>query len=277
MQHETTVRGKNDTRVKKGENTAVVEQIDSLRDDVGRVIKLSSNKAVPHMVEVKGKWKVQMPKDHPMLRVQLEVDVEAYSQFGLEMKLSKRCMTKGGKVLQVPKVSLLCDTGAQVDCVSRAQMRGLGLVEGQLLQPAVTVGCANGTAAHVVGIFFGKVTAMNGADKVQTKVMFYVVRSGGNILSRTTCETLGVIDKDFPRVAKHFDAETQVAAVSSGPVVYQEVGECDPDSELPCRCPRRQYIDPPDKIPYAPVPENRQKLEDWIKDYYVSGAFSARI
>ena len=103
--------------------------------------------------------------------MQLEVDVEAYRQFGLEARLSKKCMTKDGKVLQVPKVSLLCDTGAQVDCISRAQMRNLGLVEGQLLQPAVTVGCANGSEAHVVGIFFGKVTAMNGADRVQASVM----------------------------------------------------------------------------------------------------------
>ena len=84
----------------------------------------------------------------------------------MAVKLSKRCMTQKDKILQIPKVSLLCDTGAQVDCVSRAQMRGLGLVENQLLQPAVTVGCANGTVAHVVGIFFGKVTAMNGANKV---------------------------------------------------------------------------------------------------------------
>jgi len=25
--------------------------------------------------------------------------------------------------------------------------------------------------------------------------------------------------------------------------VYQEYGECDPDSELPCRCPRREFVD----------------------------------
>ena len=150
-------------------------------------------------------------------------------------------MTRGGKVLQVPKVSLLCDTGAQVDCVSRAQLRGLGLIESQLLQPAVTVGCANGTAAHVVGVFFGKVTAMDGADKVQARVMFYVVKTGGNILSRNTCETLGVVDEDFPKVGKHLGAKTRVSEVSCESAVYQEVGQCDPDSEYPCRCPRRIY------------------------------------
>ena len=200
MEHEITVKEKRCGRGSEVDNAALVEQIDSLCDDAGHVIKLFSNKAVPHMVEVRGKWNVQMPKDHPMLRVELEVDVESYSQFGLELKLSKKCMTKEGRVLQVPKVSLLCDTGSEVDCVSRSQMQGLGLVEGQLLQPAFTVGCVNGTTAHVVGIFFGKATVMDCADKVYARVMFYVVKSGGNILSRATCETLGIIDRDFHRI-----------------------------------------------------------------------------
>ena len=74
MQHETKVDKKKSVTVekvvlmqhkKKVENTIEVGQLDSLRDDIGNVVTLSSTKPVPHMVEVKGKWKVQMPKDHP--------------------------------------------------------------------------------------------------------------------------------------------------------------------------------------------------------------------
>ena len=56
--------------------------------------------------------------------------------------------------------------------------------------------------------------------------------------------------------------------------VYQEHGVCDPDSDLPCRCPRREFVDPPDKIPYAATEENREDLEKWIINHFGSSAFN---
>ena len=50
---------------------------------------------------------------------------------------------------------------------------------------------------------------------------------------------------------------------------YQEPGMCDPDRELPCRCPRRDNVDPPDSLPMAATAENRERLEEWIKEYYI--------
>ena len=49
-------------------------------------------------------------------------------------------------------------------------------------------------------MFFGEVSAMEGdwqADKV--KVLFYVMKQGGDMLSRHTCERLGIIDEEFPK------------------------------------------------------------------------------
>ena len=56
--------------------------------------------------------------------------------------------------------------------------------------------------------------------------------------------------------------------------VRQPRGECDPESELPCSCPRRMFIDPPDKLPMPATVSNRKAMEDWIKDYYKAGAFN---
>ena len=56
--------------------------------------------------------------------------------------------------------------------------------------------------------------------------------------------------------------------------VRQPRGECDPESDLPCSCPRRVFIDPPDKLPMPATVSNRKALEDWIKDYYKAGAFN---
>ena len=190
-------------------------------------------------------------------------------------------MTRQGKLLQVPRVELLCDTGAQVNCVGVKRLKSLGLAEEQLLQPEVGVGCANETAAQVVGIFFGKVTAMDGDRKVSVRVMFYVLKKGGDLLSRHTCERLGVIDAEFPKVGKHLH---RVCALKSGGSKelhghdgedgYQEVGICDPDSPLPCRCPRRRVVDPPERIPFPANTGNRAKLEELIKEYYSDSAFS---
>ena len=55
------------------------------------------------------------------------------------------------------------------------------------------MGCANKSPAGLLGVFFGKVTAMEGTAKVQVKVLFYVLKHGGDIWSRHTCEKLGII------------------------------------------------------------------------------------
>ena len=112
-------------------------------------------------------------------------------------------MTKKGKILQIPKVELLCDTGAQVDCMNRRQLKALGLVESQLLRPEVVIGCANESRANVLGVFFGRVLAMEGQVKLTVQVLFYVLKEGGSILSNHTCEKLGLISADFPKVGEH--------------------------------------------------------------------------
>ena len=55
---------------------------------------------------------------------------------------------------------------------------------------------------------------------------------------------------------------------------FQPPGQCDPQSQLPCRCALRTNVEVPDKLPVAAVPENRKKLEDWILQYYSPGAFN---
>ena len=56
---------------------------------------------------------------------------DMYEKAGLPLRMGKTSMTKKGKLLHVPKVELLCDTGAQVDCLNKRKLRALGLVENQ--------------------------------------------------------------------------------------------------------------------------------------------------
>ena len=135
-------------------------------------------------------------------------------------------MTKKGKLLQIPRVELLCDTGAQVDCVNRKQLKALGLVESQLLRPEVVIGCANESTANVLGVFFGRVLAIEGKVEVKVQVLFYVLKDGGNILSNHTCEKLGLISQDFPKIGEHLQRlGNQIKGVKVNKVQRQESGE----------------------------------------------------
>ena len=234
------------------------------------------NKPIPHMMDVEGTMVEAMPRAHPTLMVELKVDVDTYEKLGIPLMLGRSHMSKKNKkLLQTPRLKLLCDTGAQVDCVSRKKLKLLGLGEDQLRKPQVSLDCANKTEAEVLGVFFGEVSAMEEDWKVEkVKVLFYVMKHGGDMLSRHTCERLGLIDEEFPKPGHVKDdiGHAHVHGVDIG--VYQEHGECDPDNELPCRCPRREFVDPPSKLPYPPTAENREKLEVWIKDYFAGSAFN---
>ena len=97
-----------------------------------------------------------------------------------------------------PKLSLVTDTGAQVDCLSRHKLRQLGLTERALLKPQLSLGCANETAADILGVFWVKVSHKSEGTNAVVKVMFHVLKKGCNLLSRTTLIKLELLNPDFP-------------------------------------------------------------------------------
>jgi hypothetical protein len=55
---------------------------------------------------------------------------------------------------------------------------------------------------------------------------------------------------------------------------YQPPGKCNPDSDMPCSCPKRRFVDPPAQIPMPATRSNVDALEGWIKEYYKESAFN---
>ena len=138
---------------------ATVQKV-NLKKGADEALRLSMTSPVPHMMDVEGKLVMAMPKSHPKMKVQIAVDVPTYKEYGLQLLLRKSCMTNKGRVQHIPRVDVLCDTGAQVDCLNVKSLKSLGLSRDQLLQPQVSVGCANETSADMVGVFFAKVSAL---------------------------------------------------------------------------------------------------------------------
>ena len=62
--------------------------------------------------------------------------------------------------------------------------------------------------------------------------------------------------------------------VKTRPAVRQPKGECDPESELPCSCPRRTFVDPPEEMPMAAMASNRKALEEFIRKHNKTSAFN---
>ena len=61
----------------------------------------------------------------------------------------------------------------------------------------------------MLGVSFGEVSTMEGDWKVdKVMVLFYGMKHGGDMLSRHTCERLGLIDEKFPKPGNAWDGGT---------------------------------------------------------------------
>ena len=125
-------------------------------------------------IDMNGELVARNPEPQPRMDIEIQVDVAAYQQFGLECKLGKQFTDRKGRLHEPPKLNMLADSGAQVDCVSRDKLKRLGLNEYSLLKAEMSLGCANGSDAGIIGAFFGKVALKDKANNAVVRVIFYV-------------------------------------------------------------------------------------------------------
>ena len=132
----------------------------------------------------------------------------------------------------------------------------------------------------MLGVFIGKVLAKDNRGKTITvQSLVYVMKHGGDLLSREVLKQLGVLPPEFPKIGQDRLQKTKWIGLVLGMKVisrpmFQPRGQCDPENPLTCQCPIRTEVEVPEKRPMAAVPENRKKLEEWILEYYKPGAFN---
>ena len=118
-------------------------QVVSLMDSRGRKHKLSPDHLVPHMVDTNGELEIAKPEPQPRIDIEVQVVIAAYKQFGLECKLGKQFTDRKGRLLEPPKMSMVTDIGAQVDCLNKNKLKSLGLNKSSLLKTKLSLGCAS--------------------------------------------------------------------------------------------------------------------------------------
>ena len=97
-------------------------------------------------------------------------------------------------------MTVVTDTGAQVDCLSRNKLISLGLNESSQLKTELSLGCANQSDADIIGAFWGRVAHKANGNNTVVRVLSYVLRKGGCLLIRTTITKLGLLPNTFPQV-----------------------------------------------------------------------------
>ena len=113
------------------------------------------------------------------------VDIEFQKKTGLRLPPTKR-------IRSVP-IKLTADTGAQVTACNVDKLPMLGLRRKDLLSTTVGLECANKEDANVLGVFIGKVVAKDDSgNNIAVQSLVYVMKHGGDLLSREVLGQLGV-------------------------------------------------------------------------------------
>ena len=177
------------------------------------------------------------------------------------------------RAAQVPHTG---EGGAQVNVVGEHHIAALGLTRKDLLRSQVSLDCANQTKAKLLGVFLAKITGVSviTGEGIIAHGMVYVIEGKSCLVSMVTLRDLGCVQEEFPEIGRFSWAVAALRAMTStghhgadggshgGEVVRQPPGDCDPDSPLPCSCPRRQFTDSPDMLPIPATESNRKALED---------------
>ena len=75
-----------------------------------------------------------------------------------------------------------------------------------------------------------------------------------------------------PQVGESKDTNTDVQTIRTA--IRQPPGECDPESDLPCSCPRRSFAEPRDQLTMPATRSNVPALEGWIREHFKESAFN---
>ena len=233
----------------------------------------------------------------PVLTVKIELDIKAYAKHKpqLECVVDRKWGESQDDVHNSwVDMNFLADTGAQVCVMGVKHIKKIGLRADILLRSKMTISCANKSNAGILGLFFARMQAPHckTGKLIEIKTMVYVIEGDTLLLSTKALRNFGCIPSKFPNAGLYLPKEQVDIAVVNlmskmyeeddidfkdndpKPLLRQPEGTCDPESDLPCSCPLRQFIDPPTELPMPATKSNRAALEAFIKDYYKEGAFN---
>ena len=250
---EKMCRSKHDTRSAKN-----AEQDDAIFDTLCEIMSTDSTKSttLDHHVfdEHTKEWLRKQSKPQPYIRLQMSIRREDYNHFGFPLRIPQ----------EKSFVSAMADTGCQCCLAGLKVVKKLGLSTKDLIPVDLKMHGADNHNIRILGATILRLSGKNNmGEEKSTRQMVYVTdKSDKLFLSREACIDLGIIPNKFPTMDEA-EGTNSISATATSP----------PQQE--CQCPKRTKPPPiPTSLPYPATEANREKLQQYLLDYYNSSTFN---
>ncbi len=131
---------------------------------------------------------------------------------------------------------------------------------------------------NILGAAILRFSGMSKPGKIETRQITYVTDNSDKLfLSRQACEQLDIISKSFPTVGEIHHTYNLKEPIDDlpQPTGPENADTGSPSTTASCGCPKRKLPPSlPTKLPFAPIPPNREKLHQFLVTYYRDSTFN---
>ena len=198
-------------------------------------------------------WKTGRSKAQPIIDVIVSVHPEDFTA----LDHGDRDITA-----QSTQVPALADTGCQSCLIGMPILHHLGLSQHDLIATSLKMHAANNQNIRILGAVPLRFTGKGPQGTIHTRQLTYATDSCNRLLlNREACTTLGLIPSSFPKFGDL-------------PLPSEDV-MCTDTQNGNCTCQQRQAPPPlPTRLPFPPTAHNKQKLKDFLLQYYSTSTFN---
>ena len=196
-------------------------------------------------------WEKRRSAPQPTIKVDVQALPSDAEDLGVESTLPGPSDTAN--------VLAVADTGCQSCLAGTSLLHQLGLNASHLTPTTMKMRAANRAAIKIIGAM---AVRMVHSGRMSRQIVYITDSTDKLFLSMEACKDLGLIPDSFP---------------SATPVMTESSASCTTTclEEERCSCPLRQAPPPlPTSLPFPATEENREKLEQWLLDYYRSSTFN---
>ena len=196
-------------------------------------------------------WERRASDPQPMIKIYAHIDPDDIRALNMSSPLAT-CSN-------VVNISAMADTGCQSCLAGTSLLPKLGLTIDDLSPVAMRMTAANNNGIDIAGALVLRLSGETAAGtSLSTRQVVYFSKSTDRFfLSKQACVALKIIPDSFPTIG---EAHSTTSSESQ--------------SARPCNCPLRGKPPPKPTLPFAATEENRDRLEQWLLDYYNSSTFN---
>ena len=217
---------------------------------------------------------------HVPNQIMSKAEMKRYKKSGhprIELTVSPR-----DKVMAGVSIMAVADSGAMSNLWGMRQYLESGFRKQDLRTASLEITAANKNKMNIVGVFEATIQGQSpNGETVSSSCAVYVSDSVNDFfLSYETMLDLGILSSAFPTVGAYRGSTNETnrndtMAPSRHMVRGINSGCMELDDVSTCRCPMRESIPPKPKVlPFEPVPENNEKMRDWLLSRYSKSTFN---